>query len=442
MKLILLILVLFFVQIETKKIKKNTKKIKKIKIPKWKTSNAKYDPKDVDWNAVISGCRAACNFDKRLCNFYIRAAAHDSLSISKKRGGADGSMLLTEDELSRHENKYDAFGQILSKNALFLAKKFDASVADIIAVCGAVSSEYLGGPKIVAYDDKDPFLVGRYDDKIPNPAGTLPSHKINTTQFTQFAKSRGFTIEEMTALMGSHVLLDNKGCLKENDKDVCDPFKEKCDKLSMFKWKNTYYKDLCYSNIKFTTGVVEQTTEKTEIKNKICSFTNDRFRNESLIDLAREFSIKPEGNIFDKKIVEQMNEPVEIDDDINVLVKKGDKWKEWVYTIHDANMGMECQRNKKSEIEKAMKKFININEWGKVYKRAYKKMVKLGVRWANGGYPITGYECKAGYSSIVGGSKKCSNCNINYSNIKKYNCPRDCMCMSAFGEKVKIYDRI
>lgn len=85
MKLILLILVLFFVQIETKKIKKNTKKIKKIKIPKWKTSNAKYDPKDVDWNAVISGCRAACNFDKRLCNFYIRAAAHDSLSISKKK---------------------------------------------------------------------------------------------------------------------------------------------------------------------------------------------------------------------------------------------------------------------------------------------------------------------------------------------------------------------
>jgi len=36
-----------------------------------------------------------------LCNFYVRAAAHDSLSISEGYGGADGSLLLTEDEIRR-----------------------------------------------------------------------------------------------------------------------------------------------------------------------------------------------------------------------------------------------------------------------------------------------------------------------------------------------------
>jgi hypothetical protein len=420
-------------------VKVETKKIKELKIPTLKTSNVKYEPWKVDWRAVISGCRAACNFDKRLCNFYIRAAAHDSLSVSKRRGGADGSMLITEDELSRPENKYDAFGLVLSKNALALAKRFGASVADIIAVCGAVSTEYLGGPKIIHYDKKNPFLVGRYDDKIPDPTGTLPAHNINTTQFIDFSKSRGFTIEEMTALMGSHVLLDNKGCLKENDRDMCDPFKEKCDKLSMFSWRNTYYRDLCYSNITFTTNL--KTTKQTEIKNNMCSFTSDRFRKESLMDLAREFSINPTQKVLNEKEVNGMTEPIEVDTDLNAIVKKGLEWKKWVYTIHDANMGMECQRNKKSEIKDAMRKFFDKIEWAKVYKIAYKKMVKIGVKWVKGGLPITGNECNAGYKSIVGGSERCKKCNVGHYSKIEYNCPNDCQCMSAFGSEAKFYDR-
>lgn len=419
---------------------KSSKKVKQLKIPKWKTSKNRYDPRNVDWNGVISGCRAACIFDKRLCNFYIRTAAHDSLSVSKRRGGADGSMLLTEDELSRPENKYDGFGEIVSKNALALAKRFDASVADIIAVCGAVSSEFLGGPKIVEYDPVDPFLVGRYDDKIPNPAGTLPAHNINVTQFVDFARSRGFTIEEMTALMGSHVLLDNKGCLKENNKDVCDPFKEKCDKLSMFNWENSYYSDLCTSSIKFTTQKIV-VSKKSKIKNNMCTFTSEEFRQESLRDIARELSITPIESVFSKAVVNSLKRvqvEVEDNDELNVLKKYGKKWKQWVYTIHDANMGMECQRNKDSKITKAMNKFLDKNEWNKVYKRAYKKMVRIGARWAFGqGYPITGYECKV-YKSLLG--NRCSKCNIGYYMKKKYDCPNDCRCTTAFGDNERFYN--
>ena len=441
--------VLLFSGVDSVKNKKNQKnvkvkksnKVKPLVIPKWKTAKTGYKPEKVDWNAVISGCRATCNFDKRLCNFYIRAAAHDSLSIARRRGGADGSMLLTEDELSRPENKYDAFGVILAKNALALAKRFDASVADVIAVCGAVSSEYLGGPKIVEYDNKIPFLVGRIDNDIPNPAGTLPAHNINITDFRKFAMSRGFTVEEMTALMGSHVLIDDKGCLKENDKDICDPHKEPCQDLSMFKWTNTYYKDLCGKNIVFTTAPAEKEKTRQVINNEMCKFTSSEFRKDSLVELARELKITPVENIMSPVLPEEVPEEVEVEEEepaeIKPFIKNGEELKDWFYTIHDANMGIECQRGN-SNVEKAMKKFLNRQKWNVVYKQAYKKMVNLGAKWAWGnGYPITGYECQ-NYRSVSGA--KCNKCNVNYMTIAKYDCPTSCRCMTSFGEDIRFYD--
>jgi len=120
-----------------------------VKLPAWKPKTDSYDPTIVDWMSVIAGCRATCRYDRRLCNFYIRAAAHDSLSISEGYGGADGSIFLTADEIGRPENNYDSFAYILSKNVLALAKRYNSSVADVVAVCGAVATEYQGGPKII-----------------------------------------------------------------------------------------------------------------------------------------------------------------------------------------------------------------------------------------------------------------------------------------------------
>jgi hypothetical protein len=92
--------------------------------PKRKTSSNKYNYFRVDWESVISGCHASFNFEKRLANFYIRAAAPDSLSISEGYGGPDGSLVITDDELRRPENKYDSFAFTVSKNALALAGNF------------------------------------------------------------------------------------------------------------------------------------------------------------------------------------------------------------------------------------------------------------------------------------------------------------------------------
>ena len=137
-------------------IKNKAHKTLRLTLPKHKTLVKGYHPHFVDWASVISGCKATCRYDKRLCNFYVRAAAHDSLSISEGYGGADGSLLLTEDEIRRSENNYDNFAFLLSKNALSLAKKFNSSVADIISVCGAVATEFLGGPTIITYDRHHP----------------------------------------------------------------------------------------------------------------------------------------------------------------------------------------------------------------------------------------------------------------------------------------------
>jgi hypothetical protein len=167
-------------------IKEGETVVLQVKMPKWKPKTIFYDPTKVDWNGVISGCRATCRYDRRLCNFYVRASAHDSLSISEGFGGADGSLFLTLDEINRQENAYDSWAFLLSKNALALAKKYNTSVADIIAVCGAIATEYSGGPKIIVLNEQDPFLVGRFDKIDPNPAKALPASNINMTSFVSF----------------------------------------------------------------------------------------------------------------------------------------------------------------------------------------------------------------------------------------------------------------
>lgn len=406
-----------------------------MRLPVNKAKLQTYDPSRVDWNGVISGCRAACRFEKRLCNFYIRAAAHDALAVSEKYGGADGSLILTDDELRRPENNYDNFAYIISKNALALAKKYDASVADIVAVCGAVASEYLGGPKIVQYDARTPFLVGRFDRIEPNPRNALAPGNINTEMFANFAKSRGLSVKELTALMGSHSVMDTKGCLR--GKILCDPNVEECDNTDMFTWSNIYFKELC-SQI---TEIYQPPKEVTPIpfdpnfylNQAQCKFTSQHFRQKTV----DRFELDVVDIIADNELlsVKLVNDPIN-----NQTI--------WMYTVHDAWMGKACQKalaNTKynNDIRKAMLRFKDsVTEWNQEYTKAYKKMVSIGVQWSiKKGYPITGYECKSGYKSIIT-KEKCNMCNIDYANIKKYKCPKSCVCSTAFSETATFYEQL
>ena len=430
--------------------------VNKIKLPKWKPKTEKYDPTLVDWQSVISGCKASCRFDKRLCNFYVRAAAHDSFSISEGFGGADGSVLLTQDEIRRPENNYDSWAFLLSKNALALAKKYNTSVADVIAVCGAVSTEYLGGPKIISYDYQSfgninqPFLVGRFDSIEPNPPNKLPGSNINLTSFANFAKNKNLTMEEITALMGSHSLIDDNGCKKPNGNN-CDPTKESCLDLNMYKWSNKYYKDACSPNIRINNPPVRSSeplkTLETLRKHNMCKFTSTELRSRSM-------------DIFDQEIKTILGNPepdalvLDLDTEMEDVswFSKNLTSRKWIYTVHDAWMGKACQRKVKANIDyhnygnvvnigNSMNNFKNnATYWNEIYIRAYKKMVNIGANWSVK-MSITGDECPSGYiSALKTLTLDCSKCDERSRRDGTYNCNRNCKCKTGMSNSVKFYE--
>lgn len=420
----------------------------KIKLPKWKpkTILSSYNPKVVDWRSVISGCKATCRYDRRLCNFYVRAAAHDSFSISEGFGGADGSVLLTSDEILRAENRYDSWAFLLSQNALALAKRYNTSVADIISVCGAVATEFQGGPTIIKQDTTQPFLVGRYDSLEPNPANKLPGSNINLDKFANFAQTRNLTIEEMTALMGSHSLIDERGCQRTNGTQ-CDPTTDACTDLRIFKWSNQYYRDVCSPNIRVNIPPIRSSEPLKNLdylrKETMCRFSSPELR-------------KREVDIFDTEVKTLMGgqNPEALVIDLNTEMEhvtwynKDFVSKKWIYTVHDAYMGQACrgkvtQTADNIRIGKAMDAFQNNNTfaWDTTYIRAYKKMVNTGANWAvPGGFAITGDECPSGYvPAIKGLVLDCSKCSEVSRRNGTYSCSSNCKCTTGMSNSAKFY---
>jgi hypothetical protein len=419
----------------------------KVKLPTWKPKIVTniYNPLKVDWRSVISGCRATCRYDRRLCNFYIRAAAHDSFSISEGFGGADGSIFLTNDEIRRTENRYDSWAYLLSQNALALAKRFDTSVADIVSVCGAVATEFQGGPTIVKEDLVQPFLVGRFDSVEPNPANQLPGSNLNLDGFAKFAQFRNLTMEEMTALMGSHSLVDNRGCERTNGTQ-CDPTIEACADLRMYKWSNQYYRDTCSPNIRINDPPVRNSMPLHTMdfikKQKMCTFTSPELRKRTV-------------ELFDTEIRTLMGVQnpdalvIDLDTEMEHVswFSKDLTTRQWLYTVHDAWMGRACQRKVPQtadniQIGMAMKNFqTNVPAWDTAYTRGYKKMVNTGANWAvPGGLAITGDECPSGYVSAIRLLKlDCSKCSETNRRDETYSCSLNCKCATGMSNSAKFY---
>ena len=338
--------------------------VAKIKLPKWKPKTVveSYNPKTVDWNSVISGCRATCRFDRRLCNFYVRAAAHDSLTLSEGFGGADGSVLLTLDEISRPENNYDSWAFLLSQNALALAKRYNTSVADIIAVCGAVATEFSGGPKIVAHHNSAPFVVGRHDTTEPNPKRRLPGSNIDLNAFSEFATSKNLTNREMTALMGAHSLIDNRGCELTNG-SICDPTVDSCTGLRMFRWSNVYYRNICSPNIKINDPPIRSTQPLMTLSklraHNLCKFTSPQLRSRA-IDIFNAETTTLLGPQDENALV------IDVETEMEHVswFSKNLTFRQWMYTVHDAWMGLACQNKvpqnaNNNAIRDAMNEFRN-----------------------------------------------------------------------------------
>lgn len=373
-----------------------------------------YDPMKVDWVSLISGCKASFRYEKRLANFYIRAAFHDSMYQ------ADGSFALTLDELTR--NNHDNFAFLVARNAQELSKMFKASIADIIAVCGAVAVDVLKGPDLfVTGKSQSPFYVGRMDSTTPNPM-VLPDARDTTEELINFANETGLSIENIIALLGSHVFLDSGGCLQVNG-TYCDPYTQPCvDNLKMFTWDNVYYRDICsiatQINIPSISVPIDPARKDFVLAQELCKFTSKTQRQKARDLIANEAdAIIADGEFVDVRIV--------------------DSTTPWVYTTNDAFIGQTCQNDAPSSVKETMEKFRNsMQEWNVAYAIAYKKMISLRARWSPK-LEINGRECPSGYvikSKATRGGKgdhrRCVDCALDTPK----QCDVLCRCKTSLGE--------
>lgn len=142
--------------------------------------------------------------DGQSCNAAARGAIrlgfHDAATWDKDSpyGGADGSLLLAPEEMSRREN--NGLQAIADQTRAWYNKyrAFGVGMADLIqlgANTAAVSCP--GGPRIRTY-------VGRRDDSRAGPTGKLPSPFQSADALIDLFKAKTFKTSELIALMGAH----------------------------------------------------------------------------------------------------------------------------------------------------------------------------------------------------------------------------------------------
>jgi hypothetical protein len=133
-----------------------------------------------------------CNDDARAA---IRAVFHDCFPGQ----GCDGSLALPE-ELARHDNQPMA-ATVTKLKAL--ADEHDVGVADMIAFAGSHAVVTCPqGPIVKTY-------IGRNDTEIPAPDGQLPSATVGGDEALQHFSAKGFTAQDLAALIGAHTASRN-----------------------------------------------------------------------------------------------------------------------------------------------------------------------------------------------------------------------------------------
>lgn len=140
----------------------------------------------------------------------IRYAFHDAATFSTKlptyapaSGGADGSLLLSPDEINRPDNAglHDYHATIGQKLASYQAAGYPIGAADLIQVAGALGVKACPGGQIGR------VLVGRTDTNISAPDNLLPQAfgpGSDHDTIYQLFSDKGFGARDLAALLGAH----------------------------------------------------------------------------------------------------------------------------------------------------------------------------------------------------------------------------------------------
>ncbi|KAJ5356485.1 heme peroxidase [Penicillium concentricum] len=141
-----------------------------------------------------------CN---NLARASVRLGFHDAGAWSKSSGtgGADGSLVLSSDEINRPEN--NGLQEIRTK-ALQLLNKFSkhgVNAADLVQFMHNVATVTCPlGPRLLT-------LVGRHDRREANPMGLIPSNNASDATFLiDLFQNKTFTARDLAALLGAHTV--------------------------------------------------------------------------------------------------------------------------------------------------------------------------------------------------------------------------------------------
>lgn len=378
-----------------------------------------YDPTTVDWQSLIDSIEFLFASEKRLCNFAVRLAFHDSGAFSDGVGGADGSVILNLAESLRPENDDHNFVSIMRRALRDIQIFYQVSWSDIIAVAGALGTECLNGPRV--RDCKFGLKMGKLDTAVADPAGILPPPFVPVAGFLSFWRSLqiNLSVQEMMALMGSHTLIATQTCERTQSGIQV-----------MFNWVSNYFVNLLAGKLTIEPTLLDPLdfTRNETISEEECKFTSQLFKDKAKSTLELQL----DGLL-----------PPDVPDTPDVV-----KWQfyhsftKWPYTINDALLST-AARNPSNADETAILEAVtalqNNAVWNVNYPEAYCKMVSVNAHYA----PSTGGQgillsnlegcCSSGYVSLTSdpvSNRYCTKyCVSKTSRSKK--CPAYCKCKTS-----------
>jgi hypothetical protein len=149
-----------------------------------------------EMTAKFNGSSGRCN---KLARGAVRLGFHDAgvWSTSSSYGGADGSILLT-DEFSRADNNgLDAIGTQM-KTWYTKYKPFGVTMADLIQFGANVATVVCPlGPRIRSF-------VGRKDNAKAGPTGLLPKETDSVDAILKLFSAKTIDAHDLVALVGAH----------------------------------------------------------------------------------------------------------------------------------------------------------------------------------------------------------------------------------------------
>lgn len=161
------------------------------------------------WNDVRADLWTRFQGCSRGASFAIRYAFHDAATTSihtpfyaPAAGGADGSLLLNDEEAARSENNpLQAFRGNLS--AVYDKYKPHIGAADLVQFAGSLGIYACSGGPIVK------TVVGRKDSSVAAPPNLLPAAfgpGADADVLLSLFADKGFTPQDLSALVGAHTV--------------------------------------------------------------------------------------------------------------------------------------------------------------------------------------------------------------------------------------------